>query len=428
MRKININMRNPRWIIIAAMTGVFFAAIVWGMYTFVTSKYPGANDFFQRWNGVQAYLMRGLDPYSPTVTLSAENYLYGHPYDPNPQLDEYPGDFLYPFHLVLLLAPLGFMSYALASAIWLALLSLLIMLNFWMLIQLFKWRMSLPMMAFGIIWTLSFYPAARGLFLGQVGVFVVCMQIVAIWALTQRHDVLAGVALALSTVKPQISILIILFLMLWALRFGRGRVMLSFGVSLIVWLGVSFVMVPGWLGEWLAQAAQYTNYTRVSSPVEIVTQIYLPFLGVVGQWVITTLLLGVMILGWWRVLWKRDEVWFAWALAVTITVTQSVLIRTATPHYVIFFFILIFYFRQLAGLRSTLITVSAMIVLSIALWVLFLSTLNSRIESAANFLPLPILSIVLLLLTPHLWRKSNLVMQPPTTAETVAAHAARSLV
>ena len=84
----------------------FFAVLTWAFYTFITSKYPGANDFYQRWRGAKAFWVEGRDPYGKDVARQVELDLYGTPYNPDPALDEYPGDFLYPFHTAIILAPL----------------------------------------------------------------------------------------------------------------------------------------------------------------------------------------------------------------------------------------------------------------------------------------------------------------------------------
>src|SRR5260221_7870908 len=97
----------------------FLAALTWAFYTFITVKYPGANDFYQRWRGARAFWVEGRDPYGQDVSRQVEIDLYGHPYDPDPALDEYPGDFLYPFHAAVLLAPLAVLAFWLACPLWL---------------------------------------------------------------------------------------------------------------------------------------------------------------------------------------------------------------------------------------------------------------------------------------------------------------------
>ena len=288
------NRASQPLIVGAVLFIVLWALIAWGLYTSVTTVVPGANDFYQRWNGAQVFWLHGTDPYSVPVSQQAELFLYGHPYDPNPALDEYPGDFLYPFHLVFVLAPLVNLPYAWASAIWLALIAVGTGAVFILLAAYFSWRLKPLLLAAGLLWALSFYPVMRGLFLGQVGVFSVYLQLVGLWALSRRQprwDAAAGLLLALSTVKPQLGLLLIPFLILWALRNSRWWFVAGFLVSMALLLIPAFALEPRWLGEWLAQAGAYTGYTRAAAPLEMITHNYLPFLGSAGQLTLVELLL-----------------------------------------------------------------------------------------------------------------------------------------
>jgi hypothetical protein len=87
-----INM-SKRQAVLGVLFMVYVAFGAWALYTFVTSKYPGANDFYQRWRGAKAFWVEGRDPYGADVARDVEIELYGTPYNPDPALDEYPGEF-----------------------------------------------------------------------------------------------------------------------------------------------------------------------------------------------------------------------------------------------------------------------------------------------------------------------------------------------
>src|SRR5262249_42257287 len=159
----------------------------------------------------------GLNPYGDQASLNIQKQIYGRPSLPN----EDPGYFVYPFYTVFLLWPLVYMPYAWASAIWMVLLEMLLIVALYLLLDLFRWRPSPLMTALLTVWTLLFYFAARGLILGQIGLLVYFLEVLTFWALTKKRDSLAGVALAISTVKPQMGFPIIPFLLLWAERERR---------------------------------------------------------------------------------------------------------------------------------------------------------------------------------------------------------------
>ncbi len=67
-----MSQEHSRRLALALMLLVFIAFNAWALYTFVTSKYPGANDFYQRWRGARAYWVEGRDPYGKDVSRQVE--------------------------------------------------------------------------------------------------------------------------------------------------------------------------------------------------------------------------------------------------------------------------------------------------------------------------------------------------------------------
>jgi len=394
-----------RQLTLSLLIGAFLVFNVWAVYTYITTRYPGANDFFLRWQGTRSYFA-GLDPYSREATLIVENGLYGAPARP----DQYPGDFVYPFYTVILMAPLALFPYDMASAIWLVITGALIVGTFALMADMFNWRPPVWLLLIGLAWSFVSYPAVRGTFLGQPGVAVACLELITLWALAKDHDTLAGIVLAISTLKPPVGVFIVPFLLLWGLRYRRWRFVISFSVLFGVLFIGSFLMLPGWLSEWLQQVAKYPGYTETGAPVWIITSIYLPFLGASGEFVINGLLVLLMLWAWYRVLVRRDTALFDWTVALTLIITHLVIPRTATPHFVVFMGIYVFFFREIMRTNrryGTWIVVSLMLVSLIALWVLFLTTLNGKFEHPINYLPLPFGLLIALLIWRRRWWESH---------------------
>jgi hypothetical protein len=271
--------------------------------------------------------------------------------------------------------------------------------------DLFNWKPAPWLLMIGIIWAVTFYPSARGIFLGQPGTMAVCLELIAVWALAKRHDAGAGVVLALSLIKIQLGLLIIPFMLLYALRFRRWRFIISFVISSGILVGLSFLLEPSWLGAMLQQATKYNGYTQIGSPIWVITNYYLPFLGDPVDLLITVLLIVVMLWVWVRVIWRRDASLFAWGAALSLTITHLVLVRTATPHFVVYLIVIVFYFRQLSRTYGRWAVLGAMAALTIGLWWLFLATLVGKFESPVNYLPLPWGALILLLLTRKQWHQ-----------------------
>jgi hypothetical protein len=366
-----------------------------------TAPYPGLNDFMSRWEGARSYWIDGLDPYGDAASLNIQNQIYGRPV----QEGEDPGFFAYPFYTLFFVWPLVHTSYAWASAVWMVLLAACLVASVFLILNLFDWRPKPLVLGLLILWSLLFYFSARGLILGQPGLLVYFLEIAALWAIAKGHDRSAGVALAFSTLKPQMGFLIVPFLLLWGVRARRWRFVMAFTGVLGVLVVASFLMQPSWLGDWIAQIQRYPSYTALGSPVWIVTQYYLG-LGSIGEWAVNLIFYGFMLWTWYGVLVQgRTDRWL-WAAVVTLTVTHLVAPRTATPHYVVFMLPIIFYFREIVranrrwGSVFVVLIIAALVFLP---WMHFLLTVEGEFEHPTVYLPLPFAMVILLWLTRKLW-------------------------
>jgi hypothetical protein len=258
------------------------------------------------------------------------------------------------------------------------------------------------------------------LLLGQVGITVYLCEVLTLWALAKERDTLAGVALAISTFKPQMGFLLIPFLLLWALRVRRWSFVMAFIITLGVFVIASFLLEPSWLGDWIAQMRLYPQYTSAAypdtgSPVWIVMQHYLG-LGTAGEWALNLILLVPMLWGWFTVLVQRRDERFMWALMLTLTVTHLVALRTATTHFVVFIIPLIFYLKVITqrSRRGNLWVALILLALLVLPWAQFLITVQGRhsLEHPALFLPPTFGLYFLLLVTRRLWWKSAPIIRP----------------
>ncbi|MBN2304970.1 MAG: DUF2029 domain-containing protein [Anaerolineae bacterium] len=403
--------RRVQIVIVALILGALLVGNVIATHNVLTEPHPGHNDFMSRWEGVRSYWRDGLSPYGDEASLNIQERIYGRA----AQGDEDPGFFAYPFYVVLLLFPLAAMSYAWASAIWMVLLEVCLIGALILLLDLFRWRVKPWLLAILLLWTLTYYYAARGLLLGQPGLLVYFLEVLTLWALAKDRDRLAGAALAVSTLKPQMGFLIVPFLLIWA---WRGKRWPFIGTFAAVWGGLmlaSFVAQPSWLGDWIDQLRRYPSYTDFGAPVWIVMQ-HILGLGTIGEWVINLALYALMLWGWYAVLIRGRAERFDWVVILTLTITHLSALRTATPHYVIFTVPLVFYFRELSRLvrAANLWITVIVVVLLIVPWVHFVLTVEGDFEHPTVYLLLPFGMLLLLWITRRWWWDS-----PPVINQSV---------
>jgi len=213
---------------------------------------------------------------------------------------------------------------------------------------------------------------------------------------------LSGAALGLATMKPQMSYLIVPFILLWALREGKWRLIGSFAAVFGALIATAFILQPTWVSDWLFELGRYTDYTAVGSPAWVVTQHYLG-LGAVGEWAVNFVFYGIVLWAWFGVLVGRNQSRWLWTVMLTLSVTHLVAPRTATTHFVVLLMPLLFYIATLSKGRRGLWAALILLALLILPWWHTVSTINGEFEHPATYLPLPFGMALLLIVTRPWW-------------------------
>lgn len=372
-----------------------------------TSHSQGANDFFIPWRATQALLWDGQNPYSPEVTADIQRTLFGRTRQP----DEHQFDFAYPLTLVPLLAPYTLLPYDWAQPLWQASIQALLAAG------LLLWhRMWLPPTSVSsgaavgtaalLLWGLTLYPTARAFLLGQVALLVFAAIVVALWALARGHDRTAGAALALATVKPQLSFLVVPALLVLAWTSGRRQVLGAFGATFIVLMALSLALMPTWPLAFFERLVEYQRYTSLGtasdspSPLALLLRPLGPVAPSVEVLLVLTLL-TVLFRGVWRQ--RRTPAWPSVGSAL-LTAGAWVAPRAATTDQTLLLLPLLFLLRC----RSRLTTVVVAGLLWAGLWALFLATVQGDQEQLVLRLPLPFVVLAL-----WLWDRWTAARWPP---------------
>jgi hypothetical protein len=184
---------------------------------------------------------------------------------------------------------------------------------------------------------------------------------------------------------------------------------------MLVLMGVSFILLPSWLVEFLRQVTQYPSYTAIGSPVWVIAQYYLPQLGLGLSPAIHTALevgLSALLLVYMLVEWRRlpqveaGSGAFHWLIGLTLVVTNLIVLRTATTNFVALYIPLFFVLKAAierlpagyiwlvsrhAGLAPRHAGLTLFYFLStIGLWALFFATVQGKFEHPIMYLPLPV--------------------------------------
>lgn len=388
-----------RRLLIAEVILVALAAYVLVMWQVFTKPFPGFNDYTTVWEASRSYFYDGLDPYSAETSLNIQTRLYGRAALP----DEQPNHYAYPFYTVFASWPFIHFEYTLATAMWVVLLQACLIGALVLLLDLYRWKPSPVMLAALVIFTLVCYPGARGLLLGQISHLVYFLQVLALWALVRRRDALSGVALALTTSKPQMVVLFVPLLLLWALSQRRWRLIAAFVITMAVLVGLSFLLQPDWVEGFLYQLQLYPSYIEVSTPAWVLAE-YLLGLGRGAELALNAIGLIFVLWTWFALIVQHRHERFLWTVMVTLTVTHLVGLRTASPHFIVLVMPLLFYLREWARQRKPLWIAPTLFMLFLLPWLHFLLTIGeAKFEHPTVFLPMPLLTLAVLILTRQQW-------------------------
>jgi hypothetical protein len=344
VKAINWSSNSPAvpWLVLAGSLLVLFGVWHWATGVAASSnarmilanKLPLGNnsDLYPRWLGARELLLHGRDPYSDDVTREIQAGFYGRPLDPrNPSDPIAQESFVYPLYVVFLLAP--FVTLPFGSVVDIFRWSLLILaacsVPLWMYSIRLRPRWQIVLSAMLLVTASS--PAVAEYFQQNLAALVVFFMAAAMAAMVRKWLLLGGCLLALATTKPDISGLMVLWVLLWV--FGdwseRKRLVYGFGASMAGLLTAAQLVSPGWIPRFLAAVRDYPRYGANGSILHVLLPSFLASVS-------TAALLVLLLFVWVR--WRRAAAGskqFGWTLACVSIVTLTVIPKLAAYNRVL---------------------------------------------------------------------------------------------
>ncbi len=226
-------------------------------------------DLYPRWYGARELLLHGRDPYSAAVSGEIQTAYYGHPLDPNDPTDRARDEqrFAYPLYAAFFLAPTAWMSFAATQVLLRWVLAFATVLSVFLWLRAFRWRPGWLVMLTVVILTLSSPALVQGLGLQQLGLLVGFFLATCAALLVSGSLLGAGCLLAFATIKPQLALLPVLWLLLWAAGDwkSRQRLVWGFAGTMALLMGGAQLLSPGWLPRFVKGLFAYTHYAGMSS-------------------------------------------------------------------------------------------------------------------------------------------------------------------
>lgn len=367
-----------------------FAAQVFVTYRYLTSIVPGANDFYSRWAGARALLQEGRDPYGLDVTYEIQEVIAVS----HSQVGR--GGFAYPLHIIFLFWPLIYLSYPWAQAVWWVMLQWMAVGTAVALLRLHQQTVRPGLLVSIILFVVAFYPITRSIFLGQFTIPVLLAVALCLLALQHNQDILAGGMLAVASIKPQMVIFLAPWILLWIISQKRWHFLTGFlgtGAALFV---AALALFPRWPLSFLEDVQRYRVVAGGRNPLAFTLETIWPTVPDAVFSIIATILFLAMLFIWWRS-WGKDQAHFERALYWAIAVELLITFQTGTTNQVL---LLIPIFAALVwGVNrwGWGVSLGTAVILSMLLWTLFIKTISGNAEARILFLPLPWLSLIILI-------------------------------
>ena len=383
------------------------------------------SDLYPRWLGARELLLHHRDPYGPEVTREIQAGYYGRPLDP-----ARPGDpkdqqaFAYPVFVVFLLAPTVKLPFEEIKPVFTWFLVFLTAATVPLWLRTVGWRVSRFDQLAIIVLTLGSFQVAQGLKLQQLTLAVSALLAAAVALATAGQLLTAGAFLALALIKPQLSLPLLAWLLVWAsadLK-NRWRLVAGFAFTAALLIAGSEIILPGWFGRFQLAIVAYRQYT---GGAESLPEMLLGSFA--GRLVVMFLILACAVVGWLLRKKRQGSQEFSLMTALVLAITVVIVPMVALYNQVLLIpaVLLLVQSREKVRVASRFTRFVALLTLLWGIWPWIATGLlaiasvvlkNSTLLKL-SFLPLPSTLTLPILVTAMMLMKILEAMRRSKTAE-----------
>jgi len=299
-------MRGWLWLLMSvfltASTWLYVHRILWPWQHHVNVEVgtmkAELGDLYTPWAGTRELLLNRRNPYSQEVTDEIQMAFYGRIIrqaanaTPESAVDEQ--RFAYPVYVVFLMAPAVNSTFAEAQTWAPVILAVFTVIGLLLWFDTLRWLPSWPTIAAVLVFIFGTPPIIQALRLRQLGLLVGFLLALAAWCVSRNRLGIAGVVLAISTIKPQMVLLALLWFLCWSVGdwHRRWRLPAALVGTLAVLIGAGEIILPGWPRYFFAALQAYRHYTYRPPLLELA-------LGhMLGEILAGVAILGLLALAW----------------------------------------------------------------------------------------------------------------------------------
>ena len=297
------------------------------------------NGFMVVWTGTRMFLFNGSSPYSDETSQEIQK-TFDKISSEKMNTTSY---FVYPFYTVLVFAPFALIpNLTIAETAWLVFLELSILGILGISFLLSNWKPKVMILLAVFLFTLGWYHTVKPLFNYDISIFIILVIVAGLLMIRLEMDAFAGFLFALSTIKPHITIVLILYILLWTYSQKRWKVIIGLFGSLLVFSLLGSLFYPDWILQNIRQVYLYSNSIVVTSSWVVLLN-WLPGVGKQLGWALTGITALILTVEWIKSLQSNFRKLF-WTSMLTIASTALLGLYITLDDYILMFPALIFVF------------------------------------------------------------------------------------
>jgi len=333
-KKPGLTPREIRILSLLGMLTLIVVSLLVGANIRLSRIVPGGGGFFVAWKASSGFLFDHIQPYSGVVAGQVQQLVYGRFAKPA----ENPYILTTPFFLLPVYFPLALISDpAIARGLWMFASEAALLATAWLSLRLIEWTPRRPfLIAFFLLSIFSFYSTAS-LLEGSPAILLGLLYFGILWAYYSEQDELTGALLVLSLFKWEIGSFFLL-LIFWQIFSGkRWRILLGFGMMLIVLLGISFLVYPGgnWIFPLLTAILAVIRSDFGLSTAAVFARLW-PDYGTRLTQIVAAVTIVVLFSEWYKA-HNADFRRFLWVACLTLAATPLIGFRTEMSNLVVLF-------------------------------------------------------------------------------------------
>lgn len=230
----------------------------------LNGHYLYGGDFHPIWLSSHKLFLHRANPYTPELSVENQIAIYGRAIGSRRSDDSIQGIYPYPLYTSFLIAPLAPLSFPAVQIVGTVLFPVLVLVSVFLWLQVLKLRLHNATLIGLLLLIFTSYPVLEGLYAQQLTVVVSALLAGTAAALAKEHLITAGVLLGLATVKPQLVLLLSLWLVVWAASdlSKRKAFIISLVGTVVALVIAGEIILPGWTLTWIRALHEYRQHNH----------------------------------------------------------------------------------------------------------------------------------------------------------------------